>query len=206
MKKMAVLRTILSLTLVAFLLCGCGNSTDEITTSEDVPEVVEPVEAPDTEEKEEVTKPAEEEEPKQEEEVVEEPDEETYNGMPIAKVTTTVSDIYAFLDYAESLDEPAFLIYNESEGYVINMGEGEYYQLKKDDRIFEYDSSKAVRTSDTLEAGPGKSERAYVFEKTPDYTKFDKPHEVLYAVSFTGEWEKEEDYFLLTCYLDAPAE
>lgn len=205
MKKMPVLRTILSVTLAVFLLCGCGNSTDETATSEDVPEVVEPVEAPDTEEKEEVTKPAEKEETKQEE-VVEEPTEETYNGMPVAKVATTVSDIYAFLDYAESLGEPALLIYNESEGYVINMGEGEYYQLKKDDRIFEYDSSKAVSTSDTLKAGSGKSERAYVFEMTPDYTKFDKPHEVLYAVSFTGEWEKEGDYFLLTCYLDAPAE
>ena len=217
MKKKAVVRMILGLALATLLLCGCGNSTDGATTSEDVPEVVEPVEAPDTEEKEEVNKPAEEEENKQEEmkqeeaeeEPVNEPEGETYNGMPVAQVATTVSDIYAFLDYAEALSEPALLIYNESEGYVINMGEGEYYQLQSDDRIFEYLSEKEDGgSSDTLEAGGGNNiaksveDISYVYEMKPDYSQYDKPHKVIYKVFFEGR----EKYFLLTCYLDAPTD
>lgn len=203
MKKMAVLRTILSLTLAAFLLCGCGDSKE--TPVEKVPEVApeEVTEEPEQKE-EEVAPPAEEEEPKQEE-VVEEPTEETYNGMPVAKVATTVSDIYAFLDYVESLGEPALLIYNESEGYVINMGEGEYYQLKKNDRIFKYNSERSIATSNTLESEEGTSVRNHIYEMKPDYSKYDKPHKVLFVVYFTEELEKG-DYFLLTCYLDAPAE
>ena len=45
-----------------------------------------------------------------------------------------------------------------------------------------------------------------LYEMKPDYSQYDSPHEVLYTVSYTGEWENEEDYFLLTCYFDAPAE
>lgn len=202
---MTVLRTILSVTLAAFLLCGCGNSTDETTTSEDLPEVVEPVEAPDTEEKEEVTKPAEEEETKQEE-VVEEPTEETYNGMPAAKVATTVSDIYAFLDYAESLDEPALLIYNESEGYVINMGEGEYYQLKGNDRIFEFWSNNgAIEARSTLKPLEETSMRKNLYEVIMTSGSNDSPQENNFVVFFT-ENEYDGEYFILTYYLDAPAE
>lgn len=212
MKKMTVLRTILILTLTAFLLYGCGNSKDEAPAKE-VPEVAaeeEVTEEPEKEEEQEAQQPAEEETPA-EEEVVEEPADETYNGMSVAKVATTVSDIDAFLNYAESLDGPALLIYNENEGYVINMGEGEYYQLKKDDRIFEYHSKLGKSWSDTLEAGGGSNIAkvdmiSYVYEMKPDYSQYDSPHEVLYTVSYTGEWENEEDYFLLTCYFDAPAE
>ena len=152
--------------------------------------------------------PAEEE--TAEEEVAESTDE-TYNGMNVAKPETTVSDINEFLDYTETLEEPALLIYNENEGYIINMGEGEYYQLKNDDRIFEYMSKRGVASSDTLEAGGGSNLAkvdtvSYVYEMKPDYSKYTKPHKVIYTVSYTGEWENEEEYFLLTCYLDAPAE
>lgn len=203
---MTVLRTILSLTLTAFLLCGCGNS-EAAAPVEEVPEVTE--EQVTEEPKEEVQQPAEEE--TAEEEVAEEPkEEETSTGMPEAQVTTTVADIYSFLSYAESLDKPALLIYNQNEGYVINMGEGEYYQLKKDDRIFEYTSERSTAYSDTLEAEDrsniAKDEnKSYVNELRPDYSKYDSPHEVMYVVYYTEEYEKG-DYFLLTCYLDAPAE
>ena len=125
---------------------------------------------------------------------------------PVAEADLIVSDIYEFLDYAESLGDPAILIYNENEGYVINMGEGEYYQLKSDDRIFGYDTERAIRTSNTLKGGVGTTVRGYVYELEPDYSVYDKPHEAILAVSYTGEWENEQDYFVLTCYLNAPVE
>lgn len=115
MKKAAVLRTILSVTLAAFLLCGCDNSTD-------------------TEEKEEETK------------------------------ATTASDIYAFGDYAKSLSEQTLLIYSKSEGYVINMEEGKYYQLKENDRISENFSDRGIGKTDRLEAGGGTNISGNLYE------------------------------------------
>lgn len=115
MKKAAVLRTILSVTLAAFLLCGCDNSTD-------------------TEEKEEETK------------------------------ATTASDIYVFWDYAKSLSEQTLLIYSKSEGYVINMEEGKYYQLKENDRISENFSDRGIGKTDRLEAGGGTNISGNLYE------------------------------------------
>ena len=115
MKKAAVLRTILSVTLAAFLLCGCDNSTD-------------------TEEKEEETK------------------------------ATTASDIYAFWDYAKSLSEQTLLIYSKSEGYVINMGAGKYYQLKENDRISEKFSDRGIGKTDRLEAAGGTNISGNLYE------------------------------------------
>lgn len=118
MKKAAVLQTILSVTLAAFLLCGCDNSTD-------------------TEEKEEETK---------------------------ATTATTASDIHAFWDYAKSLSEQTLLIYNGSEGYVINMGEGKYYQLKGNDGISENFSDRGTGKTDRLEAGGGTNISGNLYE------------------------------------------
>lgn len=204
MKREKVLRTILSVTLAAFLLCGCGNSTDETTTSEDVPEVVEPVEAPDTEEKEEVTKPAEEEETKQEE-VTEEPTDETSNEMPEAQVTTTVADITEFAQYMANVDPttPHIVIWNETEGYVIDMGEGEHYYLKSDDRIFLNTSANMSSGSDSIPEIKDISTSGS-YEVIPDYTKFDKPQKAIYKI-----WTDDDpngEGIKITCYLDAPAE
>ena len=203
-KNLKVLHLALGLAVVSLIFSGCGNSK-EIAIVEEKDQVIEQEAVAQDGEKEEVAENPEEQNPENEDNILEETEQELYDGMPVAEVTKTVKDIYEFLDYVETLEEPALLIYNENEGYVINMGEGEYYQLKKDDRIFEYDTDRAVRTSDTLEAGPGTSARGYIFEKSPDYSQYDSPHEVLYVVYFTEELEKG-DYFLLTCYLDAPAE
>lgn len=211
MKKNLIVRTILVAIIMAFLLVGCGKAEAE---SEEVPEVtqqevkepeVEKEEAELQEEKQKEEEPEVKEKETEAKEEVANEQGETYNGMPVAQVETTVSDFYAFLDYAQTMNEPSLLIYNESEGYVIKMGEGEYYQIKKGDRIFESDTERAVSMSDTLEAGEGVSPRAYIFEMTPDYSKYDSPHKVMYVVYFT-EKQIEGDYFLLTCYLDAPAE
>ena len=201
MKREKVLRTILSVTLAAFLLCGCGNSTDETTTSEDVPEVVEPVEAPDTEEKEEVTKPAEEQEENKQEEVVEEPTEET-------EEVTYITDYGSLEDFMSKLDpnNPAIVIYNDSEKYIVNIEDGQHYQMKKGDRIFLNIIGSSVGkygynldvvygdTNDSISSEIG-------VELLCDYKKFQKDQELWLKM-------KTEDGQILqiTCYLTAPAE
>ena len=225
MKKRNLIQMVVCVVFAMLLLCGCGASKEKSPVSEagteveaeasaeDVGETTDAQTAGDTGEADE-TDGADEADKADKEEVGVGQAEE-YKGMPVATVATTVSDPNAFLDYTETLKDPALLIYNENEGYVINMGEGEYYQLKKDDRIFEYDSERGVASSDTLEAGLGTNfakadKMSYVFEMKPDYTKYDSPHKVLYKVWYVYEAGRDhydpEEIFRLTCYLDAPKE
>lgn len=207
MKKVTVLRSVLSLALAAFLLCGCGNSTDETTASENVPEVVEPVEASNTEEKEEqeIQQPDEAKTPA-EEEVAEEPkEEETSTDMPEAQVTTTVENIDGLVAYMEALDSdtPHIVIYNEAEGYIIDMEEGEHYQLKSDDRIFLNSNSKIKQRTHAM------PEIKYepisgAQEIIPDYSQFNKPHQCAYGILCEDSTSDELTY--LVCYLTAPSE
>ena len=223
MKKRNLIQMVVCVVFAMLLLCGCGASKEKSPVSEagteveaeasaeDVGETTDAQTAGDTGEADE-TDGADEADKADKEEVGVGQAEE-YKGLPVATVATTVSDPNAFLDYTETLKDPALLIYNENEGYVINMGEGEYYQLKKDDRIFEYWSERGEEVSDTLEAGLGINlakvgKVSYVYEKKPDYTLYDSPHKVLYVVGFVAgeDYTNPEEYFLLTCYLDAPKE
>lgn len=228
MKKRNLIQMVLCVAFAMLLLCGCGNSKEESPVSEagteveaeasaeGVGETTDAQTAGDTGKADE-TDGADEAGEADGADKAEAGDGQTeeYKGMPVATVATTVSDPNAFLDYTETLKDPALLIYNENEGYVINMGEGEYYQLKRDDRIFEYMSERGVASSDTLEAGGGTNfakvdKVSYVYEMKPDYTKYDSPHKVLYKVWYVYEAGRDhydpEDIFRLTCYLDAPKE
>lgn len=223
MKKRKLIQMVLCVAFAMLLLCGCGNSKEKSPVSEAGTEVEAEASAEGVGETTDAqtagdTGKADETDGA---DVSGEADKaeagdgqaEEYKGMPVATVATTVSDPNAFLDYTETLKDPALLIYNENEGYVINMGEGEYYQLKRDDRIFEYMSERGVESSDTLEAGGGTNfakvdKVSYVYEMKPDYTIYDSPHKVLYVVGFVAgeDYTNPEEYFLLTCYLDAPKE
>lgn len=223
MKKRKLIQMVLCVAFAMLLLCGCGNSKEKSPVSEAGTEVKAEASAEGVGETTDAqtagdTGKADETDGA---DVSGEADKaeagdgqaEEYKGMPVATVATTVSDPNAFLDYTETLKDPALLIYNENEGYVINMGEGEYYQLKRDDRIFEYMSERGVESSDTLEAGGGTNfakvdKVSYVYEMKPDYTIYDSPHKVLYVVGFVAgeDYTNPEEYFLLTCYLDAPKE
>lgn len=228
MKKRNLIQMVLCVAFAMLLLCGCGNSKEKSPVSEagvevetdasaeGVGETTDAQTAGDAGKADEtdgadVSGKADEADKAE----AEDGQAEEYKGMPVATVATTVSDPNAFLDYTETLKDPALLIYNENEGYVINMGEGEYYQLKKDDRIFEYRSERGVAVSDTLKADQGTNfakvdKVSYVFEMKPDYTKYDSPHKVLYKVWYVYEAGRDhydpEDIFRLTCYLDAPKE
>lgn len=207
MKKMTVLRTILILTLTAFLLYGCGNSKDEAPAKE-VPEVAaeeEVTEEPEKEEEQEAQQPAEEETPA-EEEVAEEPkEEETSTDMPEAQVTTTVENIDGLVAYIQSLNTntPHIVIYNEAEGYIIDMKEGEHYQLKKDDRIFLNVSSNMKTVSYSI---PEMKYESIVGggEIIPNYSEFSSPQEAIYGILLEEATNDEKIY--LICYLDAPVE
>lgn len=206
MKKMTVLRTILSLTLTAFLLCGCGNS-EAAAPVEEVPEVTE--EQVTEEPKEEVQQPAEEE--TAEEEVVEEPEEEeTPADMPEAQVTTTASEVGGLLAYMESLDpqKPAIVIYSEKDGgTIINMQEGQHYSLKEGDKIivnecWDVITSSKVDTNIVSNEFDTISDCAVILH--PDYTKFGEKQKFFYAIRLKNDPDKE--LHTITCYLDAPAE
>lgn len=207
MKEKTVLRTILSLTLAAFLLCGCGNSKNEVPV-EEAPEVAseeEVIEEPEKEEIQEAQQPAEEETPA-EEEVTEEPkEEETSTDMPEAQVTTTVADITEFAQYMANLDPktPHIVIWNEAEGYVIDMGEGEYYQLKNGDRIF-LNSNAEIRKHSYKLPELRNEPASLWFECIPDYNKFENPQKTIYKI-WTAD-DPNGDGIMITCYLDAPAE
>ena len=57
---------------------------------------------------------------------------------------TYITDFTSIDDYMGSLDseKPAIVIYNQQEGYLINMQEGQHYQLKAEDKIlFNFESS-----------------------------------------------------------------
>ena len=226
MKKRNLIQMVLCVVFAMLLLCGCGASKEKSPVSEAGTEVEAEASAEDVGETTDAqtaggageadeTDGADVSGKADGADKAESGDgqAEEYKGMPVATVATTVSDPNAFLDYTETLKDPALLIYNENEGYVINMGEGEYYQLKKDDRIFEYMSERGVESSDTLEAGGGTNfakvdKVSYVYEMKPDYTIYDSPHKVLYVVGFVAgeDYTNPEEYFLLTCYLDAPKE
>ena len=222
MKKRNLIQMVLCVAFAMLLLCGCGASKEKSPVSEagteveaeasaeGVGETTDAQTAGDAGKADETggTDEAGEADGADKAEA-EDGQAEEYKGIPVATVATTVSDINAFLDYAENLEDPAILIYNENEGYVINMGEGEYYQLKKDDRIFEYWSNNGpieARTSINLHVLDVTSMNKYIFEAVlMDDGENTSPQEVNFVVFFS-EKEYDGDYFLMTCYLEAPKE
>ena len=142
--KTKSMRLLVTLSLIACLLVGCGNSkaetqpevaTDETPTVEEATEEVkeEPTAEPETKEDEAVT-----EETTSEDETVEEETtaEETDSADP--GEVTYITDFTSIDDYMASLDMntlPAIVIYNEQEGYIINMQMDQHYQLKQNDQI-----------------------------------------------------------------------
>lgn len=205
MKNKKTWRMILSVMLVAFFLCGCSDSKEEAPV-EEVSEVsVEEEITEETEKEEEEDAQSVEEETPAEEEVAEESmNEETSTDMSEAQVTTTVADITEFAQYMANLDSktPHVVIWNEAEGYLIDIKDGEYYHIKEGDRIFENDNNEidAVWTTIPETKGIGMAE---AYEIIPDYTKFNSPHECIYGIYLK---EDPNTPIYITYYLDAPAE
>lgn len=182
MKEKTVLRTILSLTLAAFLLGGCGNSKE--TPAEEVPTVAaeEVTEELEKEEEQEAQQPAEEETPAEEEKATD---------MPEAQVTTIVDNWAGLLSYVEFLEpsEPHIIIYNEAEGYIVDMKEGECYQMKSDDRIFLNASIDTYYMVSIPTSSDYINHESFIKEIIPDYSQFNNPQKIGYGISISNPEE-----------------
>ena len=152
--------------LAACLLAGCGNAKTESSSDTAVEETTDAEAATESEAAE--NKAAEEQSDANAEALAEEnsstettdtdttdssDEAEEAESDTTAEATDTasdrgevtyVTDFTSIDDYMGSLDseKPAIVIYNQQEGYLINMQEGQHYQLKAEDKIlFNFESS-----------------------------------------------------------------
>ena len=169
MKKREITKIIKSAAVVslsACLLVGCGNAKTESSSDTAVEETTDAEAATESEAAE--NKAAEEQSDANAEALAEEnsstettdtdttdssDEEEESESDTTADATDTasdrgevtyVTDFTSIDDYMGSLDseKPAIVIYNQQEGYLINMQEGQHYQLKAEDKIlFNFESS-----------------------------------------------------------------
>lgn len=135
--KAKAMRLVVSLSLIVCLLAGCGSSKTEtqpeVATEEATEDVKEePVAEPETKEEEAAVEESDENEAASEESTAEESDTADPGEV------TYITDFTSIDDYMESLDinvMPAIVIYNDQEHYIINMEEGQHYQLNAEDQI-----------------------------------------------------------------------
>lgn len=169
MKKREITKIIKSAAVVslsACLLVGCGNAKTESSSDTAVEETTDAEAATESEAAE--NKAAEEQSDANAEALAEEnsstettdtdttdssDEAEEAESDTTAEATDTasdrgevtyVTDFTSIDDYMGSLDseKPAIVIYNQQEGYLINMQEGQHYQLKAEDKIlFNFESS-----------------------------------------------------------------
>ena len=169
MKKREITKIVHSLMvagLAACLLAGCGNAKTESSSVTAVEETTDAEAATESEAAE--NEAAEEQSDASTETLAEEnsstetTDTDTTDSSDEAEETesdtaaeaadtasdpgevTYVTDFTSIDDYMGSLDseKPAIVIYNQQEGYLINMQEGQHYQLKAEDKIlFNFESS-----------------------------------------------------------------
>lgn len=169
MKKREITKIIKSAAVVslsACLLVGCGNAKTESSSDTAVEETTDAEAATESEAAE--NKAAEEQSDANAEALAEEnsstettdtdtTDSSNEAGKAESDTTaeaadtasdrgevTYVTDFTSIDDYMGSLDseKPAIVIYNQQEGYLINMQEGQHYQLKAEDKIlFNFESS-----------------------------------------------------------------
>ncbi len=204
--KAEAMRLVVSLSLIVCLLAGCGSSKTEtqpeVATEEATEDVKEePVAEPETKEEEAAVEESDENEAASEESTAEESDTADPGEV------TYITDFTSIDDYMESLDMntlPAIVIYNEQEGYIINMQMDQHYQLKPDDQILYNIKENEDYIGMYLSAYLGDGVEVY-----PNYGKL-----MLNYTKWNGE---EENYFYkyedgseepigVICYLTPPTE
>lgn len=210
--KEKAMRLVVSLSLIVCLLAGCGNSktetspeaaTEETAVAEEATEAVkeEPAAEPEIKEEKAVAEESDDNETVSEEDTTEESDSADPGEV------TYITDFTSIDDYMESLDMntlPAIVIYNEQEGYIINMQMNQHYQLKPDDQILYNKKENEDFIGMYLSAYLGDGVEVY-----PNYGKL-----MLNYTKWNGE---EENYFYkyedgseepigVICYLTPPIE
>lgn len=204
--KAKAMRLVVSLSLIVCLLAGCGSSKTEtqpeVATEEATEDVKEePVAEPETKEEEAAVEESDENEAASEESTAEESDSADPGEV------TYITDFTSIDDYMESLDMntlPAIVIYNEQEGYIINMQMDQHYQLKPDDQILYNVKENEDYIGMYLSSDLGDGVEIY-----PNYRKL-----MLNYTKWNGE---EKNYFYkyedgskekigVVCYLTPPTE
>lgn len=210
--KEKAMRLVVSLSLIVCLLAGCGNSktetspeaaTEETAVAEEATEAVkeEPAAEPKIKEEKAVAEESDDNETVSEEDTTEESDSADPGEV------TYITDFTSIDDYMESLDMntlPAIVIYNEQEGYIINMQMDQHYQLKPDDQILYNVKENEDYIGMYLSSDLGDGVEIY-----PNYRKL-----MLNYTKWNGE---EKNYFYkyedgskekigVVCYLTPPTE
>lgn len=193
--KMKTTRLLILLTFMSFTLFGCGSTQSENTpeSEKQEPEVVEEVatvveETSATQTEPEITEPSETEEV-----VAEDPGEVEY-----------ITDYLTLWEYTATLDpsELHILIYNESDRYIIDMKEGQRYQLKSEDKIYtmlENGNSIGYGYNHDIITGYRGEKDAPEQELIIDYSKMTENQEF-----FIDHKLDNGEIIQLTVYLDPP--
>lgn len=227
MKKREITKIVHSLMvagLAACLLAGCGNAKTESSSDTAVEETIDAETATESEAAE--NEAAEEQSDANAEALAEENSstettdtdttdssdeaeeaesdttaEATDTASDPGEVTyVTVTDFTSFEQYMDSLDpeKPAIVIYNNEEGYMVNMQEGQHYQMKKSDELF-FNFQDAIGYGMNLELVDGGYQPV-----DHNYTKAN-----LHLDKFTDDQEFyviDPDDNKITCYLTPPSE
>lgn len=220
MKKREITKIVHSLMvagLAACLLTGCGNAktesssdtaVEETTDAETVTES-ESAENEASEEQSDASTEASNEENSSTEttdtdttDSSDEAEEAESNTVSDPGEVTYITDFTSIDDYMGSLDseKPAIVIYNQQEGYLINMQEGQHYQLKAEDKIlFNFESGIGYgfdfEIGNTIEPRFGYS----VF--TGDYSKISEDKKF-----FLKKKLEDGSIIEIECYLAPPVE
>lgn len=195
-------RLLILLTIMSLMLFGCGSTQAESTTEPEKqePEVVEEVETtveetPTVQEKPEITEETEKttEPSETEETVVEDPGEVEY-----------ITDYLTLWEYTATIDpsELHILIYNEADRYIIDMKEGQHYQLKSEDKIYtmlENGNTIGYGYNHDIITGYRGEENAPEQELIIDYSKMTENQEF-----FIDHKLDNGEIIQLTVYLDPP--
>lgn len=222
MKKREITKIVHSLMvagLAACLLAGCGNAKTESSSDTAVEETTDAEAATESETAE--NEAAEEQSDANAEALAEEnsstetTDTDTTDSSDEAEETesdtvsdpgevTYITDFTSIDDYMGGFDmstSPVIVIYNEQEGYLINMQEGQHYQLdsndvilcniKKTDNESDYDIAFRVDLETEEVVFPN------YHMVIPDYTKWTKEEKYYFKI-----YDKEgNELGGVTCYL-----
>lgn len=231
MKKREITKIVHSLMvagLAACLLAGCGNAETESSSITAVEETTDAEAATESEAAE--NEAAEEQSDANAETLAEEnsstetTDTDTTDSSDEAEETesdttaeatdtasdpgevTYITDFTSIDDYMGSLDseKPAIVIYNQQEGYLINMQEGQHYQLDSNDVILRNIKKTDPYYDITFRVDLGMGDIVYPQYKQfiPDYSKWVKEEEFYFEI-----YDKEgNELGGVTCYLTPPSE
>ena len=223
MKKREITKIVHSLMvagLAACLLAGCGNAKTESSSDTAVEETTDAEAATESEAAEneatEEQSDANAEASNEENSSTESTDSsdgakeaesdtttevtDTASSDPGEVTYVTVTDFTSFEQYMDSLDpeKPAIVIYNNEEGYMVNMQEGQHYQMKKSDELF-FNFQDAIGYGMNLELVNG------------GYQPVD--HNYTIANLHLDKFTDDQEFYVIdpndnkiTCYLTPPSE